>query len=119
MECECGQFVAERAERTRMLHERHERDLDHFDNESARLGFRSILSLYTIYVRTSQAYICIIPLKRDDCIGKLRLGIIMYCNSLIYLVGFEVGIAFFAFFLHIKYNDLLFHIAVVFLELIQ
>ncbi|CAG9559110.1 unnamed protein product [Danaus chrysippus] len=42
MECECGQFVAERAERTRMLHERHERDLDHFDNESARLGFSAM-----------------------------------------------------------------------------
>ncbi|XP_073948331.1 serine/threonine-protein kinase Tao isoform X2 [Choristoneura fumiferana] len=42
MECECAQFVAERAERTRMLHERHERELDHFDNESARLGFSAM-----------------------------------------------------------------------------
>lgn len=40
MESECAQFVAERAERTRLLHERHERELEHFDNESARLGFR-------------------------------------------------------------------------------
>ncbi|XP_072934440.1 serine/threonine-protein kinase Tao [Epargyreus clarus] len=42
MESECAQFVAERAERTRMLHERHERELDHFDNESARLGFSAM-----------------------------------------------------------------------------
>jgi hypothetical protein len=40
MESECGAFVAERAERTRQLHDRHERDLHHFDSESARLGFR-------------------------------------------------------------------------------
>ncbi|XP_047032564.1 serine/threonine-protein kinase Tao isoform X2 [Helicoverpa zea] len=42
MESECAQFVAERAERTRLLHERHERDLDHFDSESARLGFSAM-----------------------------------------------------------------------------
>ncbi|XP_049879081.1 serine/threonine-protein kinase Tao isoform X2 [Pectinophora gossypiella] len=42
MESECAQFVAERAERTRMLHERHERELQHFDNESARLGFSAM-----------------------------------------------------------------------------
>ncbi|XP_050353190.1 serine/threonine-protein kinase Tao isoform X1 [Nymphalis io] len=42
MESECAQFVAERAERTRMLHERHERELEHFDNESARLGFSAM-----------------------------------------------------------------------------
>uniref|UniRef100_A0A2A4JJM5 non-specific serine/threonine protein kinase n=1 Tax=Heliothis virescens TaxID=7102 RepID=A0A2A4JJM5_HELVI len=42
MESECAQFVAERAERTRLLHERHERELDHFDSESARLGFSAM-----------------------------------------------------------------------------
>lgn len=42
MESECAQFVAERAERTRLLHERHERELDHFDNESTRLGFSAM-----------------------------------------------------------------------------
>ncbi|XP_063628505.1 serine/threonine-protein kinase Tao [Cydia splendana] len=42
MEMESAQFLAERAERTRMLHERHERELDHFDNESARLGFSAM-----------------------------------------------------------------------------
>ncbi|KAF9805801.1 hypothetical protein SFRURICE_009433 [Spodoptera frugiperda] len=42
MESECAQFVAERAERTRLLHERHERELEHFDNESARLGFSAM-----------------------------------------------------------------------------
>ncbi|CAB3220438.1 unnamed protein product [Arctia plantaginis] len=42
MESECAQFVAERAERTRLLHERHERELEHFDIESARLGFSAM-----------------------------------------------------------------------------
>ncbi|KAM3963887.1 serine/threonine-protein kinase Tao [Aphomia sociella] len=42
MESESAQFVAERAERTRVLHERHERDLDQFDGESARLGFSAL-----------------------------------------------------------------------------
>ncbi|XP_030021998.1 serine/threonine-protein kinase Tao isoform X2 [Manduca sexta] len=42
MECEGAQFVSERAERTRLLHERHERDRAHFDNESARLGFSAL-----------------------------------------------------------------------------
>lgn len=42
MESECAQFVAERAERTRLLHDRHERELEHFDNESARLGFSAM-----------------------------------------------------------------------------
>lgn len=40
MESECAQFEAERAERTRMLLERHERELEQFDNESTSLGFR-------------------------------------------------------------------------------
>jgi thousand and one amino acid protein kinase len=34
------QFKHERHERLRMLQERHDRDLDSFDEESARLGFR-------------------------------------------------------------------------------
>ncbi|XP_026754919.1 serine/threonine-protein kinase Tao isoform X2 [Galleria mellonella] len=42
MESESAQFVAERAERTRALHERHERELEQFDNESARLGFSAL-----------------------------------------------------------------------------
>ncbi|XP_013189599.1 serine/threonine-protein kinase Tao isoform X1 [Amyelois transitella] len=42
MESESAQFVAERAERTRALHERHERELEHFDSESARLGFSAM-----------------------------------------------------------------------------
>ncbi|XP_045516518.1 serine/threonine-protein kinase Tao isoform X2 [Pieris brassicae] len=42
MESECAQFLAERGERTRMLHERHERELEQFDSESARLGFSAM-----------------------------------------------------------------------------
>ncbi|XP_068623271.1 serine/threonine-protein kinase Tao isoform X1 [Battus philenor] len=42
MESECAQFMAERAERTRLMHERHEQELAHFDNESARLGFSAM-----------------------------------------------------------------------------
>ncbi|GBP27002.1 hypothetical protein EVAR_11235_1 [Eumeta japonica] len=42
MESECAQFVAERAERTRALLERQERERDQFDNESARLGFSAM-----------------------------------------------------------------------------
>lgn len=52
MELECGQFVTERGERTRLLHERHERDLEHFDNESARLGFRSVQRTRHTHTRT-------------------------------------------------------------------
>lgn len=40
MESETQQFKQERAERIRLLQERQERELDHFDNESTRLGFR-------------------------------------------------------------------------------
>lgn len=40
MEIETQQFLQERAERIRLIHERQERDLEQFDEESARLGFR-------------------------------------------------------------------------------
>lgn len=40
MEAELQQFNNERAERIRILHEKHEKDLDGFDGESTRLGFR-------------------------------------------------------------------------------
>lgn len=40
MEAELQQFENERGERMRQQHERHERELDAFDEESARLGFR-------------------------------------------------------------------------------
>lgn len=42
MESESAQFMTERAERTRMLHERHDQELDQFDNESVRLGFSAL-----------------------------------------------------------------------------
>ncbi|XP_059051432.1 serine/threonine-protein kinase Tao [Achroia grisella] len=42
MESESAQFLAERAERTRDLHERHERNLAQFDGESTRLGFSAL-----------------------------------------------------------------------------
>ncbi|XP_050679701.1 serine/threonine-protein kinase Tao [Leptidea sinapis] len=42
MEYECAEFVKDRADRTRALHERHARDLERFDDESARLGFSAM-----------------------------------------------------------------------------
>jgi len=44
------QFKHERHERLRMLQERHDRDLDSFDEESARLGFRYDISQFSVYV---------------------------------------------------------------------
>ncbi|KAG8236933.1 hypothetical protein J437_LFUL014978 [Ladona fulva] len=41
MEEETQQFLQERAERIRLLHERQDRELEHFDEESARQGFRA------------------------------------------------------------------------------
>lgn len=40
MNSETQQFQQERSERVRLLHERQERELEHFDEESARQGFR-------------------------------------------------------------------------------
>ncbi len=40
MEVESQQFLQERAERIRLIHDRQERELEQFDEESARLGFR-------------------------------------------------------------------------------
>lgn len=40
MQGELQQFNQERTERIRQLHERHEKQLESFDEESARLGFR-------------------------------------------------------------------------------
>lgn len=40
MDDELQQFNHERAERIRMLHEKHEKELATFDSESARMGFR-------------------------------------------------------------------------------
>jgi len=40
MELETQQFLQERSERIRLLHERQDRELEQFDEESARLGFR-------------------------------------------------------------------------------
>lgn len=42
MESECAQFLADRSLRSRKLHEQHERELEHFDSESARLGFSAM-----------------------------------------------------------------------------
>lgn len=40
MEDETAQFLQERNERIRLLCEKQERELEHFDEESIRLGFR-------------------------------------------------------------------------------
>ncbi|EFA05430.1 Serine/threonine-protein kinase TAO1-like Protein [Tribolium castaneum] len=42
MNSETQRFLEERAERIRILHERQERDLEEFDNESVRLGFSAL-----------------------------------------------------------------------------
>jgi len=42
MELETQQFLQERSERIRLLHERQDRELEQFDEESARLGFRLV-----------------------------------------------------------------------------
>lgn len=42
MDAETQQFLQERAERIRLLHERQERELEQFDAESTRLGFRLV-----------------------------------------------------------------------------
>ena len=40
MEEESGQFLQERSERIRLLHERQAKEVEQFDEESTRLGFR-------------------------------------------------------------------------------
>lgn len=42
MEMETAQFLQERGERIRLLREKQERELEKFDEESARLGFRFV-----------------------------------------------------------------------------
>lgn len=42
MELETQEFLRERSERIRLLHERQERELQQFDEESARIGFRYV-----------------------------------------------------------------------------
>jgi len=46
MEMETKQFLQERGERVRLLREKQERELEQFDEESARLGFRLVYILY-------------------------------------------------------------------------
>ena len=44
MEEETQQFLQERSERIRLLHERQGREIEQFDDESTRLGFRFVFS---------------------------------------------------------------------------
>ena len=54
MEEESSQFLQERGERIRLLHDRQAREVDQFDEESARLGFRFVFSCRTgIYITSS------------------------------------------------------------------
>jgi thousand and one amino acid protein kinase len=43
MDEETAQFLQERSERIRLLHERQGREIEQFDDESTRLGFRYLL----------------------------------------------------------------------------
>jgi len=49
MELETQEFLRERSERIRLLHERQERELQQFDEESARIGFRYVTYLF-VYI---------------------------------------------------------------------
>ena len=49
MDAELQQFNQERAERIRELHDKHEKELDHFNEESARMGFRFVFSILVDY----------------------------------------------------------------------
>lgn len=40
MDAELQQFNQDHSERIRELNEKHDRELDHFNEESARMGFR-------------------------------------------------------------------------------
>lgn len=44
MDTELQQFNTERAERIRQLNDKHEKELEAFDDESTRMGFRYILN---------------------------------------------------------------------------
>lgn len=46
MDDELQQFNHERAERIRMLHIKHEKEIETFDSESARMGFRYFFFIY-------------------------------------------------------------------------
>lgn len=51
MEMETAHFLKDRTDRIRQIRERHERELEQFDEESARLGFRfDILKYFTIFL---------------------------------------------------------------------
>lgn len=49
MEIETSQFLQERGERVRILHEKQENELDQFDEESARLGFRLVIFVIIVH----------------------------------------------------------------------
>lgn len=51
MDAETQQFLQERAERIRLIHERQEHELEQFDEESARLGFRLVFLNYYLLIR--------------------------------------------------------------------
>lgn len=44
MEMETAQFLQERGERIRLLHEKQDREFKQFDDESIRLGFRFVIN---------------------------------------------------------------------------
>lgn len=50
MEQELQQFNAERTERIRLLREKHDKQLETFDQESTRMGFRylNILKIHNV-----------------------------------------------------------------------
>lgn len=73
MDAETQQFLQERAERIRLLHERQERELEQFDEESARLGFRFV-GLWKIIINVIYFYI----IGRLD---ELSEGIWVYLNA--------------------------------------
>ena len=55
MDEETQQFLQERSERIRLLHERQAREIEQFDDESTRLGFRyatdcALCTIFTIFL---------------------------------------------------------------------
>lgn len=54
MELETQEFLRERSERIRLLHERQERELQQFDEESARIGFRYVTTIRINIIKHSQ-----------------------------------------------------------------
>lgn len=62
MELETQEFLRERSERIRLLHERQERELQQFDEESARIGFRYEVKIPVLKICTllfnSECKIC-------------------------------------------------------------